>query len=213
MMDIGEKLRTARKQSGMTQEQAAEAIGVSRQTLSNWENGKTYPDIVSVIKISDLYAVSLDRLLKEESAMKYLDYLEESTDTVRSKDKLMKVIAVCSYTVVWALAVAAYWIFTAGADIGGSVEVTWTILPIVTFILSALIGRYELWGAKKWYTSIAFGVLYALAFFVTFDVLNYVLTKEIDIAAYRVLPTGICVSLAGILAGHLLMKHARKKTA
>lgn len=47
-MDIGNKIKNARIQAKLTQQQAAEAIGVSRQTISNWENGKTYPDIKSV---------------------------------------------------------------------------------------------------------------------------------------------------------------------
>ena len=63
-MDIGAKLKAARTAAGLTQEQAAAALGVSRQTISNWENAKTYPDIVSVVHMSDLYAVSLDHLLK-----------------------------------------------------------------------------------------------------------------------------------------------------
>ena len=62
-MDIGSKIKNARIDAQLTQEQVAEALGVSRQTMSNWENGKTYPDIVSVIKMSDLYAISLDHLL------------------------------------------------------------------------------------------------------------------------------------------------------
>ena len=53
-MEIGTLIKAARKNSGLTQEQAAEALDVSRQTLSNWENGKTYPDIISVITMSDL---------------------------------------------------------------------------------------------------------------------------------------------------------------
>lgn len=43
------------------------ALGVNRQTISNRENNRTYPDIVSVIRMSDLCSVSLDRLLKEEA--------------------------------------------------------------------------------------------------------------------------------------------------
>ena len=62
-MDIGNMLKTARSEAGMTQEKAAEALGVSRQTISNWETGKTYPDIISVIHMSDLYSISLDHLL------------------------------------------------------------------------------------------------------------------------------------------------------
>ena len=54
-MEIGKKLKNARVQSGMTQENVAEKINVSRQTISNWENEKSYPDIISVIELQDLY--------------------------------------------------------------------------------------------------------------------------------------------------------------
>ena len=59
-MEIGKKLKNARIEAGLTQEKAAEKIDVSRQTISNWENEKSYPDIISVIALSDLYSVSLD---------------------------------------------------------------------------------------------------------------------------------------------------------
>lgn len=62
-MDIGRKIKEARLKAKLTQEQVTEVLGVSRQTISNWENEKTFPDIVSVVKMSDLYAVSLDHLL------------------------------------------------------------------------------------------------------------------------------------------------------
>ena len=62
-MDIGTKIKNARIAAQLTQEQVADALGVSRQTMSNWENGKTYPAIISVIKMSDLYGISLDHLL------------------------------------------------------------------------------------------------------------------------------------------------------
>ncbi len=85
-MEIGKKLKEARLQSGLTQEKAAEKIGVSRQTISNWENEKSYPDIVSVIRLSDIYSISLDSLLKGDDKM--MEHLEESTDIVRSNRKL-----------------------------------------------------------------------------------------------------------------------------
>ena len=58
-MEIGKKLKNARVQSGMTQENVAEKINVSRQTISNWENEKSYPDIINVIELSNLYSISL----------------------------------------------------------------------------------------------------------------------------------------------------------
>ena len=85
-MEIGAKLRQARIAAGLTQEQTAEALGVSRQSISNWENEKNYPDIVSVVRLSDLYAVSLDALLKEEAPMSdYLDYLEKLVNDIIAK--------------------------------------------------------------------------------------------------------------------------------
>lgn len=57
-MEIGKKLKDARMKSGFTQEMVAEKINVSRQTISNWENEKSYPDIISVIELSSLYAIA-----------------------------------------------------------------------------------------------------------------------------------------------------------
>ena len=85
-MEIGKKLKNARIEAGLTQEKAAEKIDVSRQTISNWENEKSYPDIISVIALSDLYSVSLDELLKGDQKM--AEHLEESTNVVKSNKKL-----------------------------------------------------------------------------------------------------------------------------
>lgn len=85
-MEIGKKLKNVRIEAGLTQEKAAEKIDVSRQTISNWENEKSYPDIISVIALSDLYSVSLDELLKGDQKM--AEHLEESTNVVKSNKKL-----------------------------------------------------------------------------------------------------------------------------
>ena len=85
-MEIGKKLKNARIEAGLTQEKAAEKIDVSRQTISNWENEKSYPDIIRVIALSDLYSVSLDELLKGDQKM--AEHLEESTNVVKSNKKL-----------------------------------------------------------------------------------------------------------------------------
>ncbi len=90
-MEIGQKLKDARVHSGLTQEVVAEKINVSRQTISNWENEKSYPDIISVIELSNLYCISLDDLLKEDSKM--IEHLEESTNVVKSNKKLIGAIS------------------------------------------------------------------------------------------------------------------------
>lgn len=67
-MQLGKKIKQLRKLSGMTQEQLAEKLSVSRQALSKWENGTSMPDIESVVKISMLFQISLDELLRKEEA-------------------------------------------------------------------------------------------------------------------------------------------------
>ncbi|MCC0636147.1 MULTISPECIES: helix-turn-helix domain-containing protein [unclassified Clostridioides] len=91
-MEIGKKLKNARINSGLTQEKVAEKINVSRQTISNWENEKSYPDIISVIKLSDLYSISLDELLKGDNKM--IEHLKESTNLVNSNKKLITAIII-----------------------------------------------------------------------------------------------------------------------
>lgn len=81
-MKIGDKLKNARLKKSMTQEEVAEKLFVSRQSISNWENNKTYPDIGNVIALSDLYQISLDELLKGSD--NFMKHLEESTNIVES---------------------------------------------------------------------------------------------------------------------------------
>lgn len=142
-MDIGCKIKQARLQAGLTQEQAAAALGVSRQTISNWETEKTYPDIISVVKMSDLYAVSLDQLLKGEApADGYLDYLAESTDAVQSRRKLSLLLLTLSYLGIWAFSLIVFWFFTSGSDaMGYGIMFLWVLLPVTTLLISLLIGK------------------------------------------------------------------------
>ena len=91
-MKIGDKLKNARLDKKLTQEEVAEKLFVSRQSISNWENNKTYPDIGNVIALSDLYQISLDELLKGSD--NFMKHLEESTDIVESNKKLIFIIVI-----------------------------------------------------------------------------------------------------------------------
>lgn len=68
-MDIKEKLKKIRLDHHQTQEDMANLFHVSRQTISSWENGRTYPNIDVLIKMSDYYKISLDDLIKEDNDM------------------------------------------------------------------------------------------------------------------------------------------------
>lgn len=63
---IGQKIALKRKESGLTQEELAEKIGVSSQAVSKWENDLSYPDITSLPLISKILGISIDELLSNE---------------------------------------------------------------------------------------------------------------------------------------------------
>ncbi|HEP1293875.1 transcriptional regulator [Streptococcus pyogenes] len=71
-MEIGQQIIRYRKQQALSQEELAEKVYVSRQSVSNWENDKTYPDIHSLLLLSQIFQVSLDQLIKGDiEKMKY----------------------------------------------------------------------------------------------------------------------------------------------
>ena len=62
-MDVGIRIKKYREKQNISQDELAEKIFVSRQTISNWENSKSYPDIKSLLLLSDIFKVSLDSFL------------------------------------------------------------------------------------------------------------------------------------------------------
>ena len=68
-MEIGQRIKIERQAAKWTQEQLADKILVSKRTISNWETGRTLPDIESVLHLSKVFQVSLDDLLVEDSAV------------------------------------------------------------------------------------------------------------------------------------------------
>lgn len=70
---IGTNITSLRKQHNMTQEELAERLSVSRQTLAKWERGESDPDMQSCIKLAEMFQVTLDELVtyKEEEGMQF----------------------------------------------------------------------------------------------------------------------------------------------
>lgn len=66
MATVGAKLKAARQAHQMTQQEVADCLHLTRQTISGWETGRTYPDVESLIKLADMFNLSLDTLLRED---------------------------------------------------------------------------------------------------------------------------------------------------
>lgn len=171
-MEIGSRLKNARNEQGLTQEQVAEELGVSRQSISNWENNRAYPDIISVIRMSDLYSVSLDELLKEDKKM--IEHLAESTDVVNNQRGLVKRITVIAYWGLWCLFILYYWLIvlpTGGYStvrvLGSKELLFYLIYPFCIAAISGFIGANKSFGVFKWLYVPISGVMLMLLDLVT----------------------------------------------
>lgn len=89
-MPLGELLRTSRQDKGLTQNDVADHLNVSRQAISKWENGNGYPDIDNLKVLSELYEVPITKLLGESKELK--EKIEESNESIdNNKSKLKKI--------------------------------------------------------------------------------------------------------------------------
>lgn len=136
-MEICERLKEMRKAAGLTQEQAAEKIMVSRVTLSHWENGRSLPDIASLISLSDIYNVSLDELVKEDSKM--TDKVKRDSKNADANARLTRIT--CT------LVLAVLIIYVVSVFVGGGFRlfceaaVKWVLLGIGFAAMFTYIGQ------------------------------------------------------------------------
>ncbi len=87
-MSLGNNLFKARKKSGYTQEDAAERLGVSRQTISKWELDETLPDIRQSKKLANLYHLTLDELLDFDADLKEIEEIIQSINLEKEDQKI-----------------------------------------------------------------------------------------------------------------------------
>lgn len=95
-MEIGKQIKKYRTEMKLSQDDLAEKIYVSRQTISNWENNKNYPDVKSLLLLSDLFNVTLDVLVKGDlEEMKEKIKTEDITD-FKHEGNIFSILLVCT---------------------------------------------------------------------------------------------------------------------
>lgn len=112
---IGAFLKTLRKEKNLTQEQAAEQLGVSNRTVSRWETGTNMPDISLLLEIAELYGVSIPELIEgerksekmneeaKEVAARMSDYAETEKTTILKNITTESLLGVCALVVLMVL--------------------------------------------------------------------------------------------------------------
>ena len=96
-MELGKQIKKYRNELSISQETLADKVYVSRQTISNWENDKSYPDVNSLVLLSEVFQISLDQLIKGDIA-----YMKEQIKLEDRKEfeKLTQVFGILFVAVV-----------------------------------------------------------------------------------------------------------------
>ena len=94
-MEIGKQIKKYRTEMELSQEELSEKIFVSRQTISNWENNKNYPDVKSLLLLSSLFNVSLDILIKGDIEEMKEQIKKEDIDGFKHDSNIFAVLLLC----------------------------------------------------------------------------------------------------------------------
>ena len=104
-MSLAEKMKESRLKMGFTQQEVSEKLFVTRQTISNWENNRSTPDIDTLVKISELYQINLDSLLITDQEMPNSevdnDLLQETNQTIFYRIPYLLNLIVVILCVLW----------------------------------------------------------------------------------------------------------------
>ncbi len=97
-MSFGENLSNLRKSNGLSQEQLAEKLGLTRQTVSKWETDQSTPDLVYIIKLSEILSVTTDRLIKGADETDKSDTVKEENNDIKPSTNIDASLLKTSYT-------------------------------------------------------------------------------------------------------------------
>jgi hypothetical protein len=132
-VEISTQIKKYRNTMELSQEELAEKIYVTRQTISNWENGKSYPDIHSLLLLSSLFNVSLDQLIKGDIEIMKKEINKEEVAKFNNISKL--------FTVLFVASIIAFIPLVVFLKIYG--VVIWAILYLVTFGFGFKVAKIE----------------------------------------------------------------------
>lgn len=132
-MDVGTRIKKFRERQNISQDELALKIFVSRQTISNWETNKSYPDIKSLVMLSNIFNVSLDDFIKG-------DIVEMRKMVDNDKIKKFNVLSFIFLAEMLFLAISAYPLSEIYGFIG---IIIWILFFIITFVTAYFIERFK----------------------------------------------------------------------
>lgn len=140
-MILADKITALRKKASWSQEELAEQLGVTRQSVSKWEGAQSVPDMDKVVQMSRLFGVTTDFLLKDELS-------EEEEDYTRENKAKSPVIGAVS-GIYWLLVTAVYLFYTFGPMGNGQPKYSWFIWAVAGVLFGAVMLVVKLIARRK----------------------------------------------------------------
>ena len=125
-MELGKQIKKYRRNFSLSQEDLAEKVYVSRQTISNWENDKSYPDVNSLVLLSEVFNTSIDNLIKGDVEIMKEQIREEDK---RKFEKLSQVYGILFFAMIVTLIPLAKFLGYVGMII-------WGVLMLITLYVA-----------------------------------------------------------------------------
>ena len=138
-MTFSDKLIALRRRAGWSQEELAERLNVSRQSVSKWESAQSMPDIDKIVQLSSLFGVTTDYLLKDGQAEP--EYTEDDTSP------LPRIKALTA--AYWLVVVAIFLWYTFGPNGNGQPQYSWFIWAIAGVVYAACVVAAKAFVRKK----------------------------------------------------------------
>ena len=145
-MTFSDKLIALRKKAGWSQEELAERLNVSRQSVSKWESAQSMPDIDKILQLSSLFSVTTDCLLKD--TQDDMDRLLEDGDFTRGH-KAVKGRLTALTAAYWLVVVANFLWYTFGPNGNGQPQYSWFIWAIAGVVYAACVVAAKAFVRKK----------------------------------------------------------------
>lgn len=95
-MELGKQIKTHRQEEHLSQEELANRVYVSRQTISNWENDKSYPDVNSLVLLSEIFQISLDNLIKGDIEVMKVEIQKEEIEKMNRYGKIYTIMLIAT---------------------------------------------------------------------------------------------------------------------
>ena len=143
-MEIGNQIRKYRIQNEFSQEELAEKIYVSRQTISNWERGKNYPDIQSLLLMTALFGISLDHLVKGDVDEMKKEIEQSQIDRLERYGVILSILFVIM--IASAMPLSFYW--------GWPGMGLWALIAGITFYVACKVEKLKKRNDLKTYQEI-----------------------------------------------------------